>query len=248
MRRALSQADRAFRALARAPVLVLIWWGATLPLLAACYGLVSRAVGHGLPSQASDLMLLLLWSCLVVVAWSWQLLGSLHLHQRAWACLRDRADAHPPSLRHLVDLLPGFALASAARIAATVVALLPLAAALPLARLVSSPWPVRAALGLEARPPRLLPGQELVVVQLMSWLLLALLTGNLVVLSGWLVQGAFVDAASLLPRLSDVRLWAVAGLLALSIVEPWRILALTAAMGLDCSEPPPAGSVPGARP
>jgi hypothetical protein len=248
VRRALLQADRAFGALARAPGLVLIWWLATLPLLAAGYGLVSRALTHGLPSQANELLLLLLWSCLVVLAWSWQLLGFLHLHHRARASLRVQDAPPPTSLRHLVDLLPSYAVASAARLAATLLAIVPLGAALPLVRAVSSPWPVRAALGLRARPARLLPGLELVVIQLLSWLLLALLTGNLVVLAGWIIQGVFLEAASLLPRLSDGRLWAVAGLLALSIVEPWRVLALVAALGLDHPAPLAREPEPGATP
>jgi hypothetical protein len=71
------------------------------------------------------------------------------------------------------------------------------------------------------------------LVQAVSWLLLGLLTANIVVLGGWLLHGAALDASALLPRLSDPRLWAVSALLALSITEPWRALALIATLGLD---------------
>jgi hypothetical protein len=248
VRRSLHQADRAFRTLARAPGLVLIWWLGALPLLATAYGLVRRALEHGLPSQASELLLLLLWSCLVVLAWAWQLLAGLHLHQQAKACLQGHAAEPRPSLRRLLDLLPGYTLACTARLGASAVALVPLGAALPMVRALTAPWPVRAALSFTPRAPRHRTSSALVVVQVSSWLLLVLLTVNFVVLMGWVVQGTTIDAAALLPRLSDGRLWAVAGLLALSIVEPWRALALIAVLGLDGQGGEPTPPQPGVLP
>ncbi len=242
MRRALRPADHALRALARTPGLVFTWWAAALPLLMASYGLVHRALDHGLPSQAGDLLLLLLWSCLVVVGWAWYLLGIIFLHQQALASARGEPVPGRPSLSHLLDLFPATAAAHAARTGLSLLALVPLGTALPLARVITAPWPVRAALGLPRSAPRpaSAPPLGVVATQILAWVLLGLVTANLVVLAGWVTHGSLLDAPSLLPQLSDPRLWAVAGLLSLSLVEPWRALAMILALQLDHPPPPQA--------
>ncbi len=237
MNRALHHGDRAFRVLARNPVLVLTWWLSTLPLLGASYGLVRRALEHGFPQEAGDLMVLLLWSCLLVLTWAWYLLGSIFLHQQARAGARSEPVPPLPSLRRLLDQFPATAAAHAARTGLTAAALLPLAAGLPFARIATAPWPVRACLGAPAHTPgeSRWPSLGVAVTQVLAWSLMLMLTANMAVLLGWLTQGTFLDAAALLPRLSDPRLWAVGALLSLSLVEPWRALALVYALGLDHS-------------
>jgi len=241
MKRALQAADAASRALAATPILLVTWWASTLPLLLSTLSLVQRALEHGLPTQAGDLVILLLWSCVVVVAWAWYVLGSIFLHQQARAGLRRRPVPMLPTPRRLLDLFPATAMAHASRAAVTIAAVAPLGAALPLARIATAAWPVRAALGQPKRSPEASrwPSLTLVVIQILSSALLLLLTGNAAVLAGWASHGSLLDAPALLPYLSDVRLWAAAALLALSVVEPWRVLALTTAMGLDLpgSEP-----------
>jgi len=241
MKRALQAADAAFRTLAKTPILVVTWWASTLPLLLSAVSLAQRALEHGLPSQAGELVFLLLWSCVVVVSWAWYVLGSIFLHQQARAGLRRRPVPTLPKPRRLLDLFPATAMAHASRTGVTIAALVPLGAAIPLARITTAAWPVRAALGQPTRNPEASrwPSLTLVVIQILSSALLLLLTGNTAVLAGWATHGSLLDAPALLPYLSDARLWAVAAWLALSVVEPWRALALITAMGLD---------LPGAEP
>lgn len=237
MRRALEPADRATRALARAPGLVFTWWVATLPLLLAASGLLRRALDHGLPAEAGSLLLLLLWSCLVVLAWAWYLLGTIFMHQQALAASRREPVPRVPSLRRLLDLLPSTATAHALRTGLSLVALIPLGAALPLVRITTAPWPVRASLAGARSGDTTWPELEVVLAQVLAWLLLGLVTTNIVVLAGWLTHGSLLDALTMLPQLSDPRLWVISGLLGLSLVEPWRALALIAALHLDQASP-----------
>ncbi len=237
MRRSLEHADRAFVALAAMPWLVLVWWLAALPPLAVGWLLVRRALEAGLPSDVGGALILLLWSCLFVLAWAWYLVGLVLLVQLAQAALwGERAR---PAARRLLERLPATAMAHAGRLVLCIMALVPLGAGLPLARLATAGWSLRTALGLPAREPGTspLPSLASVVVQAVGWCLLTLLAVNLAVLLGWLVHGSLLDAATLLPRLTDPRLWAAAGLLALSVVEPWRTLALLSALGLDRPRP-----------
>jgi len=234
VRRALVPADRAFRALAGGPALVATWWASTLPLLGSVYGLVQRALEHGIPDEAGELLLLLLWSCLVVLAWAWYLLGIIFLHQQARAQLEGRPIPPLPPPRRLLDRFPATAGAHAARTGLTLLALLPIGLALPVARVTTASWPARAIFGLpRTEPGSRWPSLQVTVVQLTSWLLLAVLTCNLVVLAGWLTHGSLLDAPALLPQLSDPRLWALSALLSLSLVEPWRAIALLHTLRLE---------------
>ncbi len=233
MRRSLSLADQAARALARSPVMILCWWLAVLPPLAAGYGLAQRALRAGLPTEASELMQLLLWSCLLVLGGAWYQLGIIVLHRIGMASLWDGPASEPISWRRQLDLLPAVSRAQAARLALSLAGLIPLGAGLPLARVYSAAWSSMAASGARTSPAGLRepPSLEVVVLHVASWPLVALLCCNMVVLEAWMIRGTLLDAATLAPQLSDPRLWAVAGLLALSLVEPWRVCAMLAALG-----------------
>ncbi len=211
--------------------MVLHWWIAALPALLVGAALLPKALRGGIPTEAGELMGLLLWSFLAVLAWAWYLLGTVHVIQQAGLSISKQPASRLPSPRRLLDHLPALARAHGARLLVSLLALLPLGAALPLARLVTGPWAVRAVLGTGPRTKRWLPEIELVVVQLAAWILLVLLTTNIVVLLAWFAHGSLLDAAALLPRLTDPRLWGVALLASLSVVEPWRVLAIVAALG-----------------
>ncbi len=238
---ALRCADRATRGLVRAPVLVLSWWVGAVPVLAVGSSLVRRSLEGGVPSEAGDLLTLALWSFAAVLAWAWYLLCHVFLLQQAGSSLAGRPIPRLPTPRRVLDQLPALTRAHGARLLVSLLALIPLGAALPLARLVTGSWPVRAVLGpVPGRRPWL-PPLEVVVVQLAAWVLAALLALNVAVLLAWMAHGSLLDAAALLPRLTDARLWVAALLVALSIAEPWRILAVAAALGFP--EPGQASAV-----
>jgi hypothetical protein len=244
MKRALARAEEAGQLLARHPTLILTWWVFSLPLMAAGHALARRALERGLPGESIELLQLLLWACLLVLGWAWYLLGVVFLHQQADAVVLGSPLPRLPSPRKLLDRFPACASAHAARTALSLVAALPLGAGLPLVRVISCSWPARAALG----HPRAIglargrPGLELGVLQVCSWLLLALTSLNMAVLVAWVTLGSLLDAPALLPQLSDPRLWAVAVLLSASLVEPWRALALTLHLeARPSSETPPTG-------
>ncbi len=244
MRRALALADHAARTLARHPTMILSWWVAALPLVLVAYGLAKRSFEQGLPSDAIELLQLLLWACLLVIGWAWYLLGVVFLHQQARAATLEVEIPRVPSPRRLLDRFPACAAAHAARTGISLLALIPLGAALPFARVLSGAWPARAALGLGRgiSLPRGRRGLELAVLQVCSWMLLAMLSLNMAVLVAWMTLGSLLDAPALLPQLSDPRLWAVASLLAVSLVEPWRALALTVCLSEELApDPPPPG-------
>lgn len=240
MRRALLPADRAARALAQAPWLVLTWLLAAAPPIAAGAGLTRHALRSGLPAQSGQMLALLGWAALLVVAAGWYLLGQAFLLRQAQAALRGEPVPALPSLRALLEQMPWLARAHAARLGVSALGLLPLGAGLPLARLLSSSWPVLAALRPGVRTSPTPPPLSVVTTQVGAWLLWALTTLNLALGLAWIGHGLPSAGAALLPRLLDPQLWALAGLLALTLSEPWRLLALVAALGLDGAprEPP----------
>lgn len=233
MRHALAHTDRASRGLAHAPFLALTWLVSAVPPCAAGVGLVQHTLTSGLPTQAGQMLSLLGWAFLLVLAGAWYLLGQAFLLRQAQAVLRGEPVPGLPTTRVLLDLLPWLARAHGARLGLSVLGLLPLGAGLPLARLVSCPWPVRAALRPGERGSTEAPTIEVVVAQLGAGVLWALLALNLALALSWGQQGLPSGLATLLPRLMEPRVWIIAGGLSLAISEPWRALALIAALGLD---------------
>jgi len=209
--------------------MVLTWWASTLPMLGIGWVLLARAWRGGPPWLSGDLLALFSLSALLVLAAAWYAMGAAFMLHQARAALEGRPHRRLPSPGRLVDDLAPMANALGARLLLSCAALIPLGAALPLARIASATWPISAVLG----PPlqrRWLPPLSVVLISLASWSLVILITVNLAVLLSWLRFGSLLESSQLLSRLSDPASWLLALALALSVVEPWRALALVSAL------------------
>ncbi len=229
----LAPANTAFTLWRRHPLrLMLTWCVSSLPPLAAAALLVSVALRGGATTQASDLLSLLSCASLLVGTALWHAMGTAFLVRQASALLDGRTPPALPNPRLLANRLPAVVAAQGARLGITLVATLPLGAGLPLARVLTAMWSIRAALGLPREPPACQPSAwgSIGAICAISWLLTLALTANGVLAAIWTSRGALPESSAQLPELGNPWLWASFLFLALAVSEPWKVLALVAVL------------------
>ena len=208
--------------------LCLIWLIGCLPIAGALWLLGHRALQSGNPS-GPELLELMSLSVLVLLTAGWYALFMTVLIRQSQAGL----DLTPWSLRESSAYLPTAFTALGRRLLLTLASTLTLGVALPAALVYSSTWMIRAVIvdpsALSLHPE--ISAKLRITLNAFSWLMLLIVAANLAVLLSWVRSGS-IDLSILS---ADPVTLAVSAAVALTLVEPWRVLALTLAVEERCS-------------